>query len=64
MFNTSNLEESIHYYTDDLNTLPTIVELLDIAAKAAYRIDQYNIQSLADNLHESEINIRLVSKKK
>ena len=64
VFNTSNLEESIHYYTDDLNTLPTIVELLDIAAKAAYRIDQYNIQTLADSLREIEKNLRLIREKK
>ena len=49
----SHLGAFVKYYKDDLNTLPTIVELLEKEAEGHSLIDKYNILQLAECLKES-----------
>lgn len=48
-----NLEEMVHYYIDDLKTLPKIIQLLEEESKTHYSVDKININELKIILENS-----------
>lgn len=53
-----NLENMVYHYIDDLNTLPTIIELLGKEADECQLVDRLNINILKNNLEKSVEKIR------
>ena len=56
--NIQNLEDMVHYYIDDLKTLPSIVKLLGEKADEYQLIDKMNISILKTNLEKSIVKIK------
>ena len=52
------LEDMVYHYIDDLNTLPTIIELLRKEADECQLVDRLNINILTNNLEKSVEKIR------
>ena len=52
------LEDMVYHYVDDLNTLPTIIELLRKEADECQLVDRLNINILTNNLEKSVEKIR------
>lgn len=56
--NIQNPEDMVHYYIDDLNTLPEIIRLLGLKADKYQLVDKMNIMMLKTNLEKSMEKIK------
>ena len=56
--NIQNPEDMVHYYIDDLKTLPSIVKLLGEKADECQLVDKMNINILKTNLEKSIVKIK------
>lgn len=62
--NIQNPEDMVHYYIDDLKTLPSIVKLLGEKADECQLVDKMNINILKTNLEKSIEKIKEADDKK
>ena len=62
--NIQNPEEMVHYYIDDLKTLPSIVKLLGERADECQLVDKMNINTLKTNLEKNIEKIKEANNKK
>lgn len=63
-FAASNAKEFVHYYEEDLNKLPDIVNRLKEAADTETLVNKQNIEALADVLNESGDTIQVLMKER